>query len=489
MKRKIVSCLLTICMIMSFVSVYANADSSSYIMLDGKNIVEIERIEIKDEESGSITSAEYNAETNELILYNFLAYSIVANNMGDLKLIIKGTATVAYNALIDKQPEFTVKGGNLSIISADDNGAYMFVYADPTKSDSYGIYVDGDLSIYNVYTECRTYEHGEDCNIDNSYGLYCGGNVLLDGSHFEFGSNIAENSSVGIYAESLDLKHGNLYAYSSESASSIGVNCQNIYIADGSFSAYGNSCAATSPPSFDPNYHGMVEALKDLEEGLPFVIDSVAEADPTVFTDCVQFYIHLPTLKEIIVNDATLNFKIDDRPIFTASVPDEYKNLYEIDYEAWENYENNSSISSTEHINDHYISNDINLIDKFEDGETYYYTISLKNLDENVRFGYDTKLVINDEIVDAEISVSGDGSLITFYHVKAMSFMVTGDVNCDGIVTMEDVTDLQKVIADIITLESLGSNALENADCNYDAKVTMEDVTMIQKYLAKLIEI
>ena len=152
-------------------------------------------------------------------------------------------------------------------------------------------------------------------------------------------------------------------------------------------------------------------------------------------------------------------------------------------------YENNSSISSAQYINDKYLSNDTKLIDKFVGGETYYYTISMKNLDENVRFGYDTKLIINDETVNAEISVSEDGSIITFYHVKAMLLMVDGDVNCDGEVTMEDVTALQKVIANLITIESLGSNAFENADCNYDAQVTMEDVTMIQRYLAKLIEL
>ncbi len=489
MKRKILCCLITICVMIPFVSVCASADNSSYIMVDDKNIVEIGKIEIKGDESGITTSAEYDAETNSLILDNYSAYSIVANNMGDLNLIIKGTASVSYNTSIDQQPEFAVRGGNLSIISADDNGAYMSIYADPTKPESYGMYVEGDLSIYNVYTKCCTYEYDEDCNIEDSYGLYCYGNVLLDGSYFEFGSNIARDLSVGIYAESIELKHGNLYAYSCESTSSIGVDCQDVYIADGSFSAYGSSCAATSAPSFAPNYHGMVEALKDLEEALPFVIESVAEADPTVFTDCVQFYIHLPTLKEIIVSDAALNFEIKDRPKFTAVIPDEYKNLYEIDYEAWENYENSSYISSSQYMNDYHLSNDSKLIDKFEDGDTYYYTISLKNLDENVRFGYDTKLIINDETVNAEISVSEDGSIITFYHVKAMSFMLNGDVNCDGVVTMEDVTALQKVIANLITLESLGSNSSEKADCNNDTQVTMEDVTMIQKYLARLIEL
>jgi len=65
--------------------------------------------------------------------------------------------------------------------------------------------------------------------------------------------------------------------------------------------------------------------------------------------------------------------------------------------------------------------------------------------------------------------------------------VIYGDVNCDGTVTMEDVTSLQKIIAQLTTHTSFGVNSRTNSDCNHDGFVNMEDVTTIQRYLAKLI--
>ncbi len=62
-----------------------------------------------------------------------------------------------------------------------------------------------------------------------------------------------------------------------------------------------------------------------------------------------------------------------------------------------------------------------------------------------------------------------------------------GDVNCDGKITMEDITSLQKIVAKLVTYESFGKMSETNADCDFDGKGTMIDVTLIQKYLAKLI--
>ncbi len=65
--------------------------------------------------------------------------------------------------------------------------------------------------------------------------------------------------------------------------------------------------------------------------------------------------------------------------------------------------------------------------------------------------------------------------------------VVSGDINCDGKINMEDVTSLQKIIAKLIDFEKYGETSKANADCNHDGKVNMEDVVQIQKYLAKLI--
>ena len=62
-----------------------------------------------------------------------------------------------------------------------------------------------------------------------------------------------------------------------------------------------------------------------------------------------------------------------------------------------------------------------------------------------------------------------------------------GDVNCDGTVNMEDVTSLQKVIAELTTYEAFGPMSKTNADCDGNGQGTMVDVTLIQKFIAKLI--
>ena len=63
-----------------------------------------------------------------------------------------------------------------------------------------------------------------------------------------------------------------------------------------------------------------------------------------------------------------------------------------------------------------------------------------------------------------------------------------GDVNCDGEITMEDVTALQRVLAQLTTFGSLGELSEANADVTQDGKTNMEDVVLIQKYIAKLVE-
>ncbi|MCR5635969.1 MAG: S8 family serine peptidase [Clostridiales bacterium] len=66
--------------------------------------------------------------------------------------------------------------------------------------------------------------------------------------------------------------------------------------------------------------------------------------------------------------------------------------------------------------------------------------------------------------------------------------LMLGDVNCDGDVNMEDVTTLQKVIAELTKFESLGEKAEANADVTREGKTNMEDVVLIQKFIAQLIE-
>ena len=61
------------------------------------------------------------------------------------------------------------------------------------------------------------------------------------------------------------------------------------------------------------------------------------------------------------------------------------------------------------------------------------------------------------------------------------SYVLYGDVNLDGRVTVKDATLIQKYLAGSTKLTG---QALKNADVNADGKITATDVTTIQKYLA-----
>ena len=62
-----------------------------------------------------------------------------------------------------------------------------------------------------------------------------------------------------------------------------------------------------------------------------------------------------------------------------------------------------------------------------------------------------------------------------------------GDVNCDGVVNMEDVAALQKIMAKLSTHEDYGAMSRINSDCDHNDFINMIDVTEIQKFMAKLI--
>lgn len=59
-----------------------------------------------------------------------------------------------------------------------------------------------------------------------------------------------------------------------------------------------------------------------------------------------------------------------------------------------------------------------------------------------------------------------------------------GDVNGDGKVNIDDVTLIQKYIANMAELDSI---QLKAADLNGDENANIDDVTMIQKFLAGMV--
>lgn len=100
------------------------------------------------------------------------------------------------------------------------------------------------------------------------------------------------------------------------------------------------------------------------------------------------------------------------------------------------------------------------------------------------------------ELAKKTITVMGDVvtiKLVTNATVNGYGFDVTtlqkgipGDVNLDGNVNVDDVTLLQKYIAESVTLSDL---QLAVADVNVSGNVDIDDVTTIQKYIAEIIHV
>lgn len=68
---------------------------------------------------------------------------------------------------------------------------------------------------------------------------------------------------------------------------------------------------------------------------------------------------------------------------------------------------------------------------------------------------------------------------------RLLQTRVPGDANGDGVLTGEDVTVMQKEIAEILKLDD---RCLQNADIDGNGKVNMLDVMMLQRILAGIID-
>lgn len=111
-------------------------------------------------------------------------------------------------------------------------------------------------------------------------------------------------------------------------------------------------------------------------------------------------------------------------------------------------------------------------------------TVDFKNLIAN------TTKVNDDQRV--EIAVDGDKKLISGsavvgenFSVRALFTPLKGDVNLDGTVNINDVTELQIALTGIKTLSDTQKIV---AEVNIDGKNNIRDVTMIQLFLASLVE-
>ncbi len=94
--------------------------------------------------------------------------------------------------------------------------------------------------------------------------------------------------------------------------------------------------------------------------------------------------------------------------------------------------------------------------------------------------------------VDNQVFFDAEGRALPSLHVfrdvlngTVTNDVLSGDVNSDGKVTISDVTEVQRLLADFTDLSPEQRLA---ADVDRDGKVTVDDATAIQRYLAEFID-
>ncbi len=117
------------------------------------------------------------------------------------------------------------------------------------------------------------------------------------------------------------------------------------------------------------------------------------------------------------------------------------------------------------------------------------------NTNEEITVDF-VNLIANDTYIndnsEEDISVDGDVKLISKSEVVTDGFEISsvfphpkGDVNLDGAVDIDDVTELQ---LGLVHKKTLSETQLSTAQVYYDGKISIRDVTIIQQFLAGLIQ-
>ena len=116
---------------------------------------------------------------------------------------------------------------------------------------------------------------------------------------------------------------------------------------------------------------------------------------------------------DVDIEGVTFNYNPGDKPKATAYKCDPWNELYDIEYEYWEEMKINANGESvpvkfwySDESKNNAISSD-KKITTFEEGKTYMYSISLKAKDENT-FATDKKVMVNETYVNsANVTNSG----------------------------------------------------------------------------------
>ncbi|MGN0462907.1 MAG: leucine-rich repeat protein [Ruminococcus sp.] len=147
----------------------------------------------------------------------------------------------------------------------------------------------------------------------------------------------------------------------------------------------------------------------------PSMLSAFKENYIPAYADIITDEVPVRKIKEVVINNATVNFKAGDNPVFTGAVPDGAP--YVIDYESWFGADN-EFISGSDYWNSAYVERGWcdGLISTFKANTEYKYGLYIKLTEEGYNAGYrfdkDVALSVNGKIIDLNpeyVTVSDDG--------------------------------------------------------------------------------
>ena len=108
--------------------------------------------------------------------------------------------------------------------------------------------------------------------------------------------------------------------------------------------------------------------------------------------------VQLQNISIVEINNATISFKVGDKPVFTGKTDENFPYIYQSEF--WSTYGGKKYHYSADFWND---NNPDDLFTEFESGKTYTYGIYFK-AKEGYCFTTDTKLKINGKYYDYDIT-------------------------------------------------------------------------------------
>jgi C1A family cysteine protease len=115
------------------------------------------------------------------------------------------------------------------------------------------------------------------------------------------------------------------------------------------------------------------------------------------------------------------------------------------------------------------------------------FATSIENFKKNITTNSSTIdfYTANNEKITDTSKILATGMKVKFENEKTYTIIVRGDLNCDGNISL---TDLSKIIAHYNELKGfeLTGNSLRAADLNYDGKVTLTDVSQLMVIFSNL---